>query len=343
MNFAKKLFLGSAIVMGAFGIIACGDDSSSTSAESGEGGSVIETPTKKDNIISFVNLGVVGSTSSKKFTGQVNIVLTDTTSTNPEALKFTKITAAVVKDSSDGNKYSTTVNITNPPSVSAGTSFDLAGIAVDLKDPTFTSCGKFALRITVKATDGVGNFESYEDIAFEREASYCATETPSSSSATPVPTNVTMTPCTVDLSTDVNPGLNIATCTAVPAAEAATADLIFSTAGTVSNAEMTVKSGTGLVFTLMTNTDDYEVGFWPEEVEIDRSPAAAYVTDFKYRAPIAGTEIGDLILNANQIYIAAKSDFNATTGVGFYPFAILEPKQTNNLDRTFKVKVYKVQ
>jgi hypothetical protein len=67
------------------------------------------------------------------------------------------------------------------------------------------------------------------------------------------------------------------------------------------------------------------------------------VTDFKYRAPIAGTEIGDLILNANQIYIAAKSDFNATTGVGFYPFAILEPKQTNNLDRTFKVKVYKVQ
>ena len=155
-----------------------------------------------------------------------------------------------------------------------------------------------------------------------------------------------MTSCQVELSTNVNPGLSLSTCTAVPAGSPA--DITFSKAGTRNEPELAATTGAGVFVTPITNgdlppyTDDYEVDMWPEDMNADRSPATAYVSDFKFKA-IEGTQLTGMIQNANQIYVAKTAAYNAETGAGFFAFAITEPTEGNNGDYTFKVKVYRVQ
>ena len=68
MNFAKKLFLGSVIAMGAFGIVACGDDSSSNTQQT------VVDPTnpvnqRKDDIIALSNPDQMEGIDEIKFYG----------------------------------------------------------------------------------------------------------------------------------------------------------------------------------------------------------------------------------------------------------------------------------
>ena len=222
-----------------------------------------------------------------------------------------------------------------------------ARVSISLLDPGFTECGTYSLIITVTATSGDMVFQRTEIIPFERDAAeYCWGEY--SSSSTVQVKEIPMTTCQVELSTNVNPGVDLAYCVAVPAAGAATADIIFEKAGDVTNPELSAKSGSGLLFSPITNgdfppyTDDYEVDMWPEDMNADRSPATAYVSDFKFKA-IEGTQLTGMIQNANQIYVAKTAAYNAETGAGFFAFAITEPTEGNNGDYTFKVKVYRVQ
>lgn len=332
MNFVKKLFLGSVVAMGAFGLVACGDDSSS-GANSDDN---IPVQPAQDNIIQFENTKVAtGMSSVKKFTGQIQLSFVDTSSTNSEALQFTGITASVLKIEADG-PHTTTIPVLNAPNVTSGSSFAIgeSGVSVDLADTAFTECGAYALRITVNATDGIKTFENYVDIPFDRDAKYCPAETPSSSSEGPVAADPVLTPCLVEIATNGNNGVSIATCqaTAEP-----TADLIFTKSGAAGNAIISVTSGSGLTFTINTN-DTYEVGFWPEDAK-----ATANVSDFKYTGAITGTEVAD-ILSSNQIYIAATSaNPDLKTGAGYYPFGVESAVEGNNGDRTMTIKVYKVQ
>ncbi|WP_407449763.1 hypothetical protein [Fibrobacter sp.] len=221
-----------------------------------------------------------------------------------------------------------------------------ARVSISLLDPGFTECGTYSLIITVTATSGDMVFQRTEIIPFERDAAeYCWGEY--SSSSTVQVKEIPMTTCQVELSTNVNPGLDLATCTAVPAASAATADIVFEKAGDVTNPELSAKSGSGLLFSPITNgdlppyTDDYEVDIWPEDMNADRSPATAYVSDFKFKT-IDAERLTNMIQNFNQIYVAKAPTYNADTGEGFYAFAITDATEGNRGDYTFKVKIYKV-
>ena len=225
-------------------------------------------------------------------------------------------------------------------------SMSSAFVSINLLDPGFAECGVYNLIVTVTASNGDMVFQRTEIIPFEREASvYCRGEY-SSSSAVQVK-EIPMTSCQVELSTNMNPGLSLSTCTAVPAAGAAIADIIFEKAGSRNNPEITAKSGSGLLFAPIINrellpyTDDYEVDIWPEDMNPDRSPATAYVSDFKFKT-IEGEHLTNMIENSNRIYVAKAPTYNAETGEGFYAFAITDATEGNNGDYTFKVKVYKV-
>lgn len=221
-----------------------------------------------------------------------------------------------------------------------------ARVSISLLDPGFTECGTYSLIITVTATSGDMVFQRTEIIPFERDAAeYCWGEY--SSSSTVQVKEIPMTTCQVELSTNVNPGVDLAYCVAVPAAGAATADIIFEKAGDVTNPELSAKSGSGLLFSPITNgdlppyTDDYEVDIWPEDMNADRSPATAYVSDFKFKT-IDAERLTNMIQNFNQIYVAKAPTYNADTGEGFYAFAITDATEGNRGDYTFKIKIYKV-
>lgn len=221
-----------------------------------------------------------------------------------------------------------------------------ARVSISLLDPGFTECGTYSLIITVTATSGDMVFQRTEIIPFERDAAeYCWGEY--SSSSTVQVKEIPMTTCQVELSTNVNPGVDLAYCVAVPAAGAATADIIFEKAGDVTNPELSAKSGSGLLFSPITNgdlppyTDDYEVDIWPEDMNADRSPATAYVSDFKFKT-IDAERLTNMIQNFNQIYVAKVPTYNADTGEGFYAFAITDATEGIDGDYTFKVKIYKV-
>lgn len=353
MIFAKKLILSSVFAIGAFGLIACGSDSkSSTEANQGTNpGEKMEIPTQKDANITVSELSSRIAGDDVRFKGQFGLDFVG----DPEAqdssfnIVFTNIEYEVGKGSDVNNmiKVGATVN-SNQILFPTQNSIDLnsmnsAFVSINLQDPGFTECGMYSLIVTLTANDGVKDFQRTEVIPFERDAAeYCRTE--DTTSQQPVKTEVAMTSCQVELSTNVNPGLSLATCTAVPAGSPA--DIIFSKAKVDGNPELSATSTT-VSLAPITNgdlppyTDDYEVDMWPEDMNPDRSPATAYVSDFKFKTP--GNELSLMIENSNQIYVALAPGYSTETGVGFYAFAITEPTEGNNGDYTFKVKLYRVQ
>ena len=83
------------------------------------------------------------------------------------------------------------------------------------------------------------------------------------------------------------------------------------------------------------------MNMWPEDMNADRVPATAYVSDFKYK--VLGSKIESMIENFNQIYVATTAAYNKDTGAGFYAFAITDARQGNDGDFSLTIKVYKAQ
>ena len=353
MNFAKKLFLSSVFAVGAFGLVACGsDDKSSTEPDQGGNGSKIEIPIQKDaNITVSPDIGSRISGDDVRFTGRFGFDLVVDSLENSFDIAFTGISYKVGKGS-DPNNMTEVAAVVNSNTIVFPTentidlnSMNSAFVSVSLLDPAFTECGVYSLVVTVNAAIGEKPFQRTEIIPFERDAGYyCQVE--DTTSQQPVKNEVAMTACQVELSTNINPGLNLATCTAVPAGSPA--DIVFAKAGNKSNPEMTASSGTGLVFAPINNgdlppyDDDYEVDIWPEDMN-SRTPPTAYVSDFKFKSTGTGATIASMIENSNQIYVALAPGYSTETGAGFYAFAITETTEGNNGDYTFKVKLYKVQ
>ena len=361
MNFAKKLFLGSFVAMSTFGLIACGGDSSSSSAaDDQDQPEKIVVPTQKDASITAVDLGSRLSAYTMRFTGRFDIDITDAsldTLETRDQIQFTKITYAVGKGSDPNNM--TTVNVqvqSNPIIFPSGNVIDLnsqssAFVQIDMNDPGFTECGIYSLIVTVNASDDpVGAPEKFartEVIPFDREAAQFCREPESSSGTEPVKQEVTMTSCVIEgLSTNMAPGISIATCTAT---DAATGDIVFKKAGTKDDADMSVSGNNGIVFVDLANEmgdvnpddfkDNYDVDAWPEEV----NGRSAYVSDFRLKTLEKAT-LNALIENSSTIYVAKNpAIFNAETGAGMYPFAITFYEEGNNGDFKFSVKIYKVQ
>jgi len=281
-----------------------------------------------------------------RFKGRFSLDMTQDSSGNNVNIQFTSIEYKVI----DTENRNVAVNIVYNNVTPTQNDIDLnsinsAGVKVNMKDAGFTACGNYKLMVTVTATDGANNFQATVLIPFEREAAeYCRYAHSSSSVAQTK--EIPMTTCEVIVSTNLNPGLDFASCTAVPA-PATTADIIFSKTGTRDNPEITATSGNGTQFAQISNgdllpsDDDYEVNMWPEDMNPDRVPATAYVSDFKYK--VLGATLSDMIENFNQIYVAATTAYNKDTGAGFYAFAITDPSQGINGDYTLTIKVYKVE
>lgn len=337
MNFVKKLFLGSVVAMGAFGLVACGDDSSSGTDPNEP--TKVEDPTQNDDIIDITGTGVIGAGQIKSFTGLVQLLFLDSSSTNSEELHYTSITGSILKVGDDGSYYATNVPIEMPP-LSQNSGYDFAGTKLNLKDTSFTECGNFVLRVEVKATDNIKDFGKSVDIPFTRDELYCPVISSSASSSDPIAEqSPAMQFCQVTISTESYPGVNLAECKSVVLAESATADLIFSAYGKRDESDISVSSGTGLKFTVNTN-DTYEVGFWPEQAQ--RTPAGAFVNDFQFKAP-TNESLQDLLVTQTQIYIAATANYSTATGAGIYPFGIVEKTPEDNGQYTITIKIYKVQ
>lgn len=348
-TFAKTLFAGSLFALGTVGLVACGDDSSSGASDNGGGGGEpIEVPTQQDATISMEGLSSRQSGDDIKFSGIIKLVTTDTSSQNSDALQFTNVKYTVGKGtdvatltSIDAVVNHTVVTPTNH-AIDLG-SIQSANVSISMTDPAFTECGKYMLVVTATANDGVQDFFNTQVIPFERDSLEYCREPESSSSAEPVVNEITMTSCQVNLSTNIMPGLNFASCTGVLAAEAATADIIFSKTGNRNNYEIEAASGNGTLFTPITNgdlppaADDYEVDIWPEVV----NNRDAYLSDFKFR-DIAGTSISEMLMNSSQIYMAKTVGGDPATGVGIYAFAIVDYTEGNNGDHDLIIKVYKV-
>jgi hypothetical protein len=352
MIFAKKLILSSVFAIGAFGLIACGSDSkSSTEAGPDQQGDKIVVPDKKDPNITVTEFSSRIAGDEIRFKGQFGLDFVGDPDAQDSVFNtvFTGIDYKVGKGTDASNMVNVGVTISsNQILFPTQNSIDLnsmnsAYVSVNLTDPAFTECGTYSLVVTVTANDGEKDYQRTEIIPFERDAAeYCRTE--DTTSQQPVKAEVAMTSCQVELSTNVNPGLSLATCTAAPAGSPA--DIIFSKAKVDGNPELSATSTT-VSLAPITNgdlppyTDDYEVDMWPEDMNADRSPATAYVSDFKFKTP--GNALSLMIENSNQIYVALAPGYSTETGVGFYAFAITETTEGNNGDYTFKVKLYRVQ
>ena len=329
-------------------------DSSSSLEKSSSSELVIVVPDQSDFTITASELDSRVAGDEVRFKGKfmLNLLGDSTVVDSSLNIYFTSISYMVGVGTDINSMARANVNVnSNIVILPTQNTIDLnamssAHVSIDLLDPGFTECGMYSLIVTVTATNGKKDIMRTEIISFERDSSEYCSDGHSSSSVAQT-TEIPMVSCQVELSTNVNPGLSLATCTAVPAATAATADIIFEKTGSASEPEISAKSGSGVLFTPITNgdlppyTDDYEVDLWPEDMNADRNPASAYVSDFKFNT-IEGTQLTDMIRNFNQIYVAKTAAYNPETGAGFYAFAITELQEGDDGDFIFRVKIYKV-
>jgi hypothetical protein len=352
MNF-KKLFVGSVFALGAFGLIACGSDSkSSTEPGQEKPGDPVVIPTQQDANITLsselVGEGLLTNASESadimRFHGRFGLDITvDSTNENNDLIAFTGIEYKVLDAANAlvGVTVNSNMNIfpTTGINLNSKTSAD---VSIDMKDAGFTACGTYNLMVTVKAKNGDKEFESTVLIPFTRDPYFCKSDEPEPEPE-PVKQEVVMTYCEVDLSTNLAPALNLASCTAGTAG-----DIVFAKAKVNGNAELTATSTTVSLAPINNGdlppyTDDYEVDMWPEDLNAGRVPAAAYVSDFKFKSTGTGNSLATMIENSNQIYVALAPGYNTDTGVGFYAFAIVDAVEGNNGDYNLTVRLYRVQ
>ena len=336
----KKIFLGSVIAMGAFGLIACGDDSS-TNASNKDNGKIVIPDNNAPNISAN---GLVSRVSGDtlRFKGIYGLDRTDETNENSSNLLFTAIKFQVMNSAQQEVQYQV---IYNEAVVPTANEIDLnsmmsAFVKINLKDPIFT-CDDYSLVVTVTANDGAKDYSRTDVIPFDAEAKterLCKNVEPASSaSADPGLNEIIMTPCEeLTLTSNGEQGIDLASCTVVPAA---TANIVFVKSGTKSEPDVTANAGAGITFVNITN-EDYANGSWPEVV----NNRPAYLSDFK-TSTIEKTSLPTLIENGEGLsYVAKTAAYNPTTGAGFYPFAVYDSDfPDKNGYYTFKVKIYRVQ
>lgn len=336
----KKIFLGSVIAMGAFGLIACGDDSS-TNASNKDNGKIVIPDNNAPNISAN---GLVSRVSGDtlRFKGIYGLDRTDETNENSSNLLFTAIKFQVMNSAQQEVQYQV---IYNEAVVPTANEIDLnsmmsAFVKINLKDPIFT-CDDYSLVVTVTANDGAKDYFRTDVIPFDAEAKtelLCKNVEPASSaSADPGLNEIIMTPCEeLTLTSNGEQGIDLASCTVVPAA---TANIVFVKSGTKSEPDVTANAGAGITFVNITN-EDYANGSWPEVV----NNRPAYLSDFR-AGTIEKTSLPTLIENGEGLsYVAKTAAYDAATGAGFYPFAVYDSDfPDKNGYYTFKVKIYRVQ
>ncbi len=342
-KFAKSLLAGSLLAMGAFGLVACGDDGSTTKPNSGAS-NPISVDSRQDASISFTGLNVVNAGTQVKLTGSIGLAFADTTNAASANLQFTGVTIQIGKVVGTGVNTISAQPTFALPAFPTNKSISLteSNVMFNLQDPSLTECGEYQFIITATANDGSSkkDFSNTQTISFSRPEMYCAANnTPASSASTTPANSPVMVACPeVTLSTELAPGLDIATCTA---SASTTADIVVKKSKSNSGDDYSITSGNGATFSIISNTDEYGQDYWP-----DQNPAnggVVHMSDFKYKT-ITGTTLDNLKENYTfDIYVGKTKAFNEATGAGFFAFAINEAKIGNNGNYTVKMTVYKVQ
>lgn len=138
-----------------------------------------------------------------------------------------------------------------------------------------------------------------------------------------------MTRTEVLISTDKYPGLNLATATAVDAASASSADLIFTRTGLRWNDEVNVMSNSYLLSDQVIDWDDFSI----EDGSLCHVVHKGFNT-FEIRVD----------LGYGQLYLARNpAVFNEITGEGFYAFEIASYTEGYNGNYDLVVWVYRAQ
>ena len=186
MIFAKKLILSSVFAIGAFGLIACGSDSkSSTEPDPNQPGDKIVVPDKKDPNITVTEFSSRIAGDEIRFKGQFGLDFVGDPDAQDSVFNtvFTGIDYKVGKGTDASNMVNVGVTISsNQILFPTQNSIDLnsmnsAYVSVNLTDPAFTECGTYSLVVTVTANDGEKDYQRTEIIPFERDAGeYCRTE-----------------------------------------------------------------------------------------------------------------------------------------------------------------------
>ncbi|PWJ63739.1 MULTISPECIES: hypothetical protein [unclassified Fibrobacter] len=340
-KFAKTLLAGSVFAMGAFGLIACGDEGS-TKPSNGPGTS-INIDTRQDGSITFTGLNVVNAGTQVKLTGSIGLAFTDTTIAASENLQFTNVTIQIGKVvGADVQTIAAQPTFILPAfPTNKSVSLTEANVMFNLQDASLTECGEYKFIITATANDGTmkQDLSNTQSISFNRPDMYCKTNTPASSAATQPSASPVMVACPeVTLTTDMAPGLDLATCTAVASP---TADIVVVKSKSTSGDDYSITSGNGAAFSIISNTEEYGQDYWPDAKP--ENGGIVHMSDFKYKS-ITGTTIDNLMENyTGDIYVGKTKAFNEATGAGFFALAVNGAKIGNNGNYTVKLAVYKVQ
>lgn len=346
-KFAKTMLLGSAMALSTIGFVACGGESGTNAGPSAN------IPKENDAHIQFNNLKSAPAGNTVSFSGTITLDASDSNVTDQTVFQFDSVQVFVTTPGST-KILDVVPTITKAPALPAkNISLTQMGIIVDLSSEKFTSCGAFDLLVNVYATvDKDPKVRAADRISFNRADRFCPVAS-SSASNEPAKAEIEMASYEVILSTATRPGLNLAT---KEVSASTTADLVV-----VKTAEdVNITSGNGTLFAPISNKEEdetgctwYSTGMWPEEVykiefEATTCPTTynknkVYVSDFKYKS-IEGTEITSIITeSAGQIYVAKTKNYNATTGAGFFAFAMTGKKPESNGDYTITLKVYKLK
>ena len=341
--------------------------SSEVEFSSSSGTTVVTWPMAQDESFKTTGLGYRISGDYAKFLGAIRVDTSVDTTVFEDDFRITSIIYDVAKGKyANGEPYASlgdqTIHneLTAPvPIIDLGSTSSLS-VKVDLVNNEVIKalgCGDYTLFISVTAVNEDGSkTKTYNDVInfVREEAEFCRVEEASSSSSQ---AEVAMLPCEVELSTNIFPGVNLATCTAVDAANIATADLVITKSGSVKDPDFTISSNTGVLFAPITNgsdnnyCDDYEVDFWPESMSAEwdascpgiSNKKTAYVSDFKYFV-ITGLTIENYIANgSSQIYVAKAANYDEVTKKGFFAFGVTKNSSLTNGDVAVILKIYRVQ
>lgn len=148
-NFAKTLMMGSVITMGAFGLIACGDDSSSGAPADEQPGSSASADATQDISISATNLGSrtrgIGVNAEVIFSGNFDIDLSAQQTGEATDISFTAISYDVAYGTVvPGESYRSLGDLTAHQEVRFPTkmidlgSANSAGVSISLAIPLLT-------------------------------------------------------------------------------------------------------------------------------------------------------------------------------------------------------------
>lgn len=324
-NFAKNLLLGSAFAMGAFGLVACGDDGPTKVKE-----------LEKSDVIKITTSNPIVAGTIVKFDAIFAADYDNPAVSQDADFLIDSLQYSIVNSKGEKTSVVPTANPYNGKSDQVSLSDLDVGLLLD--DPGFKECGTFALIVNVYAHLDKDKKTSSARLEFNRAPELFCKEEPASSSSNQA-TGIEMSTYTVEMSTDLKPGLNLAT---GEASASTTADIVIKP---VKGSGVAITSGNGTLFSAITNDqdanydDDYDVDAWPE----DENGRAAVVTDFKFKT-IAKTQIADAVeagSPSTYIYVAQTVGGNPETGVGFYAFGITAAKETKNGDFNITLKVYK--